>query len=945
MISHWQVVQEVASRFGGRQDQFEAANRKLCAFRDANIPIVKLEDDQTRIGYRIARENTPVLAEAMERINGTADFQDNYILDRLSDFSHAVCRLLKGGSPIGTGFLVTPDILLTNHHVIESVQDANDMVAEFNYELDGISKTLKKSASFRLDASKFFLTSSLEVSKLTPDTGLDFTLIGVDVTGTFGEPLLQFRPIKLDGNVGKIIKGESCIIIQHPSGLPKKVALKDTKFFSETGTRLVYETDTLPGSSGSPVFALGTCEVIALHHSGLSRTDDQNRVLTKDGQLATASTPDDEIDWIGNEGIKVSVIVNAVRDALLPASMEKGRQALLSATQEAAPQLQQAMPDKSALKAEMDDISNVPSSPGQLPDHSSPHPPVQSLPVKETSMDLSTGTAASSQSSFIIAVINKPASITAIEAILSAKYPPQVQIELITPATAVPGKEELFTFTVTSRNNPFEEAKQLAQIPGIHYAEADVPLYLNADTALVRRGPAMTATESVSLADDGYGIPNEPRFLDDYTNKAKSPYVNEGQSAANRQWNWYATGFDKVLINATPVSPNEMGIRVVQFDTGFTDHSKVVGGFDSAHDYNFLNNTDDATDVRTVGIGKFPGHGTRTGSLLIGNAFSPAADNGNCGLLTPVNYKLVPFRIAETVILINRQQQLAAALDRAVAAGFDIITMSMGLPPTITTSNLARKAYESGVIWCCAAGNEVQAVVAPAVYPGTIAVAASNPLDRDWSGSSRGDTVDITAPGEDVYVPIWQEGGQHPEGFAYGDGTSYSTPHVAAAAAYWLAKYKEVLKGPEYAGWKRVEAFRTALASSARRNNQLPTKGFGHGMLDAAALLATPPVPANELKNAYDNWSESAFLDTVQGYDEIVKTYWNKLHNWIAGTPRGGQESLAPEVLSLSPAAQLLEKVIFHTVSSSYESVAPVGYNTLLARFNTIQSIVENSAK
>jgi endonuclease G len=125
----------------------------------------------------------------------------------------------------------------------------------------------------------------------------------------------------------------------------------------------------------------------------------------------------------------------------------------------------------------------------------------------------------------------------------------------------------------------------------------------------------------------------------------------------------------------------------------------------------------------------------------------------------------------------------------------------------------------------------------------------------------------------------------------------------------------------------------------------LPTKGFGHGMLDAAALLATPPVPANELKHAYDNWSDSAFLDTVQGYDEIVKTYWNKLHSWIAGTPRGGQESLAPQALSLSPGAQLLEKAIFRTGNSTCESMAPVSYNTLLARFNTIQSIVENSAK
>src|SRR5690606_35054963 len=109
------------------------------------------------------------------------------------------------------------------------------------------------------------------------------------------------------------------------------------------------------------------------------------------------------------------------------------------------------------------------------------------------------------------------------------------------------------------------------------------------------------------------------------------------------------------------------------------------------------------------------------------------------------------------VVIINRQKELAAALDLTITQGYDIITMSMGLPPTLTTSRLARKAYDKGIIWCCAAGNEVQAVVSPAVYPGTIAVAASNPNDEPWEGSSRGDRVDITAPGEDVYVPIWNK--------------------------------------------------------------------------------------------------------------------------------------------------------------------------------------------
>ncbi|SKD02200.1 Trypsin-like peptidase domain-containing protein [Chitinophaga ginsengisegetis] len=942
MIPHWKVIQEVANRFGDRQPQFEAAERKLCALREANQPLVQLEDNPTRVQYRVARENTPLVATALERITGTADFQDKYVLDRLSEMSKAVCRILKGGSPIGTGFLVTEDILLTNHHVIESADDAEDMIAEFNYEVDATTKALKRSASFKLDARKFFMTSSLEVSKVTLNSGLDFTLIGVSLTGTFGELLSQFPPIRLDGNLGKIIKGESCVIVQHPNGLPKKVVLKDIRFFSETGTRLVYESDTLPGSSGSPVFGMGTCEIIALHHSGLSRTDDQNRVLTRSGQLATPETPDDEIDWIGNEGIKVSVIVSAVREATLSPDMEKGRRALLKDTDNIAPQLKQALPDQASVR---NGVANVVTAAAMSNNSVSSNVPDITSSPKENTMDVPSSSNISTPTAFIISALNKPETVSQIEAVLSVKYPPGVKLSLLTPATAVVGKEELFTFTTNFSGNAHEEAGKLAQIPGIFYAEADLPLYLNADTVNIIRkggGPA----ESGFLFDDGYGTPNEDTFLKNYTVTAVSKFVAGRKAEEYRRWNWYATGFDKILLTQqTPASPHEKGIRVVQFDTGYTDHSKVAGAFDTDNDYNFLDNTNNALDLRTISLGKQPGHGTRTGSLLIGHDYSPAAGNGNCGLLAPDNYKLVPFRIAETVVIINRQQQLAAALDAAIAQGFDIITMSMGIPPTLTTARLAKKAYESGVIWCCAAGNSVQAVVAPAVFPGTIAVAASNPLDREWTGSSRGDTVDITAPGEDVLVPIWQAEGDHQEGFAYGDGTSYATPHVAAAAAYWLAKYQDQLRAPEYAGWKRVEAFRQALKDSARKSDQLPTKGFGSGILNAEKLLNTPPKPANKLNNQYNGWNESAFLNSLQGYGEIVKTYWNKLHNAIFGTKRGNQESLTAISAPMSDSARALESATFGKSRGAYESTTTATYPDLLQRFNTVQSIIENAAK
>ena len=51
----------------------------------------------------------------------------------------------------------------------------------------------------------------------------------------------------------------------------------------------------------------------------------------------------------------------------------------------------------------------------------------------------------------------------------------------------------------------------------------------------------------------------------------------------------------------------------------------------------------------------------------------------------------------------------------------------LGSYPRPMLEVIARDAYTNGVIWVCAAGNEVEVVVAPAMYPGTIAVRSACP--------------------------------------------------------------------------------------------------------------------------------------------------------------------------------------------------------------------------
>jgi hypothetical protein len=934
MIRNWNVLQYVSKRYGIIEPVFTDAAKRLELAKTDKSQLPELENDQKRITWRIARE-TALPDHALERIFQTVDFQDKYILDILSEKAVSVCRILNDGAPLGTGFLVAGNIILTNNHVIENSQSAQSMFAEFNYELDQ-TQVPRQSKLFKINPDVFFLTSSLVKDEGIPFSGLDFTLIGLDAKGTRGEDISELKAAHLDGNVGKIVKGEYCVIIQHPNGLPKKVVLKNSAFFSETDTRILYETDTLPGSSGSMVVGLGTGEVIALHHSGLARTDDQNRPLTKAGIPATPATPDDQFDWIANEGIKISQIAEALEGAELPQQMEAGRKALLSKT----------IAMRQRLQATINTNENKEPPP-------SPEPPQdrQTMPDVPTPSSPGMSNPTPSRMHYIIAVQYDDAILDSIKSVLNIRYGGNAQLLLSMPANAQKGSLELFSLSLPASKDPESEARSLLEIPGISYAETDASLRLNVTRMATTSPKASSRAEESLLWEDGYSVNNELDFLKKY--EGKSDFIDDQNLSKTRMWNWYATQFDKV-INGNPVSPVSEKIRIVQFDTGYTDHAKVSGAFDTDRDFNFIGEGEsesDALDPRVAGSFKWPGHGTRTGSLLVGHELALVEMNGNGGLLNRLNYKLVPYRISKSVILIGRQQQLADALDMAIHERFDIITMSMGLPPTLATAIMAKKAYEAGIIWCCAAGNVVQVVIAPACYPGTIAVAASNPCQHDWSGSSRGDAVDITAPGEDVYVPIFiksEDGQDHGrQGMVYGDGTSYATPHIAAAAAYWLAKYKQELveKGWD-TGWKKVEAFRAALAKSANRKNNLPRYGFGHGILDADKLLETgPDTLGNTLVHQYEGWNENIVLDTIQSYGEMIKTYWNRLHQWIFGMPRGGQESFIAEVRPLSEFSRRLESETFGVAPTMRESILNLSQEDLQDRFNIIVKKIESLSK
>ncbi|WP_350002336.1 DNA/RNA non-specific endonuclease [Pseudarthrobacter sp. WHRI 8279] len=202
----------------------------------------------------------------------------------------------------GTGFMISPRLALTNNHVLADAQSARFSRLEFNFQ-NGLNGLPLAASQFDLEPDAFFRT----------DAGLDVTVIAVaaasrpDGAGT-SVPLAGFGFNRTTKEQGKILLGESINIIQHPEGQEKQLALQQNELIDRFDQFLHYHTDTSPGSSGSPLFN-NQWEVLGLHHSGVPARNAAGEILTVDGTVWDKTQDELRIQWVANEGIRISSIL------------------------------------------------------------------------------------------------------------------------------------------------------------------------------------------------------------------------------------------------------------------------------------------------------------------------------------------------------------------------------------------------------------------------------------------------------------------------------------------------------------------------------------------------------------------------------------------------------------------------------------------------------------
>lgn len=162
------------------------------------------------------------------------------------------------GTPMryfGTGWLVGPMHILTNHHVIDARSEGEAPAAAADFARQALGTRIE----FDYDAEGAETWECGVAALCLADAALDYALLELDRSP--GRPALPVWGRPIDFAQGARLPVN---IIQHPGGQLKQIAVRNNLVASLEGNELAYFTDTDGGSSGSPV-CNDRWEVLALH--------------------------------------------------------------------------------------------------------------------------------------------------------------------------------------------------------------------------------------------------------------------------------------------------------------------------------------------------------------------------------------------------------------------------------------------------------------------------------------------------------------------------------------------------------------------------------------------------------------------------------------------------------------------------------------------------------
>jgi hypothetical protein len=286
----------------------------VAAQRDARPKNIRFQEIAQRlgIGAQIVLatdvETRPIDAAGLERVivktNAFLDIVQ--FREGLATVEPTVCRIqvpTAGGDQYGTGFLVAPDLVMTNYHVVDHLipdspvsrrgmaVDPASVRLLFDFKRLSGGSVPSTGVEVRLANDHLFDSSppteleanGREGGPRPTDAELDYAILrlasplGNRPVGEKADPSDPKRGwIPLASPQQMPEQGEPLIIVQHPESGPMQFAFDTNSVlgyndrdgrYKVGDTRMRYRTNTEKGSSGSPCFDQHW-NLVALHHFG-----------------------------------------------------------------------------------------------------------------------------------------------------------------------------------------------------------------------------------------------------------------------------------------------------------------------------------------------------------------------------------------------------------------------------------------------------------------------------------------------------------------------------------------------------------------------------------------------------------------------------------------------------------------------------------------------------
>ncbi|WEG16602.1 S8 family serine peptidase [Alkalihalophilus pseudofirmus] len=233
---------------------------------------------------------------------------------------------------------------------------------------------------------------------------------------------------------------------------------------------------------------------------------------------------------------------------------------------------------------------------------------------------------------------------------------------------------------------------------------------------------------------------------------------------------------------------NELGIEEALKLTG--DHAVTVGVIDSGLDRNH-------PELKHALVGEYnvldplkrpqiDSHGTHVAGIIAG-------EKGN----EVGGYGVYPDADIYSIDVFNRSFfttdfTIAEGILHAVEKDVDVINMSIGSTmPSSIIQDAIDVAVEAGIVLVAAAGNNGSTIKSyPGAYAGVINVGATDQANELAWFSSYGPALDVVAPGNQVYAPMFDVD-KHST-FEEMSGTSMASPIVAGVAAMLKSKHPDL---------------------------------------------------------------------------------------------------------------------------------------------------------